>query len=81
MQKGEIIKIGDTVECCKRQKAVVEKIRIISTAEFVGRIKYNGKGDNVVLTLRDSIGVYNFWLKDSPICILEEKKEKKKKKP
>lgn len=73
-----ILKIGDMIECHVNNKAVIEKIRIISTAKFVDQVKYDGKGDNIVLTLRDDAGVCNFWLKDNPIRILEEKKEKKK---
>ena len=74
-----ILKTGDVIEYHGNNKAVIEKIRMVSAAEFVDQVKYNGKGDDIVLSLRSSnAGVYNFWVKDNPIRILEEKKDKKK---
>ena len=49
MQQEEIIRIGDTIECYKWQKAMVEKIKIISTGEFVEECKYNGNGYDIML--------------------------------
>ncbi len=72
-----ILKMGDIVECHDKSKAVIEKIRIISTAKFIDQVKYNGKGDDIVLILRDNVGIYNYWLKDNPIRVSDEKKEKK----
>jgi len=78
MNEKIILKIGDTVEYHNNKKATIEKIRIISKGEFIEQFKYDGKANNIVLTLRDNVGVFNLWLKDNPIRIMEEKKEKKK---
>lgn len=74
MTDKTILKIGDMIECHDNSKAVIEKIRIISTAKFVDQVNYNGRGDDIVLVLRGKAGAYNFWLKDNPVRILEEKK-------
>lgn len=79
MAEQVILKIGDLIERPDNSKALVEKIRIISKGEFISQIKYDGKCDDIALTLKDDIGVFNLWLKDNPIRILEEKKEKKAK--
>ena len=75
-----LLKLGDMIERPDNGKALVEKIRIISRGEFIPHIKYDGKCDDIVLTLRDDIGVFSLWLKDNPIRILEDKKSKKVKK-
>jgi len=77
MSKKVILKIGNMVGYSDNKKAVIEKIRIISKAEFIEEYKYNGEADDIVLTLRDDTGILNLWLKNNPICVFEEKKEKK----
>ena len=78
MSKKMILKIGDTIGYSNNKKAIIEKIRIISKAEFIEECKYDGEEDNIVLTLRDGAGTINLWLKNNPVWLLEEKKEKKK---
>jgi len=78
MSKKMILKIGDTIGYSDNKKAIIEKIRIISKAEFIEECKYDGEEDNIVLTLRDVAGIINLWLKNNPVWLLEEKKEKKK---
>jgi hypothetical protein len=78
MEDKIILKTGDMIEYHGNSKAVIEKIRMVSAAKFVDQVKYNGKGDDIVLSLRSNAGIYSFWLKDNPIRILEEKKDKKK---
>ncbi|MFH1189079.1 MAG: hypothetical protein V1682_00115 [Candidatus Omnitrophota bacterium] len=77
MVEQVILKVGDTIERSDSSRASVERIRIISKGEFIDQIKYDGKCDDIALTLKDDMGVFNLWLKDNPIRILEEKKEKK----
>jgi hypothetical protein len=73
-----ILKIGDMVGYSDNKKAMIEKIRIISKAEFIEECKYDGEEDDIVLTLRDEAGTINLWIKNNPVWLLEEKKEKKK---
>ena len=73
-----VLKIGDTIECHDNGSAVVEKIRVISSGKFIDQLKYDGEDDDIVLTLRDGVGLFNLWLKDNPIRISEEKKEKRR---
>ncbi len=76
MPKKIILKIGDMVGYSDNKKAAIEKIRIISKAEFVEEFKYDGEENDIVLTLRDEAGTINLWLKNNPVWLLEEKKEK-----
>ena len=78
MSKKVILKIGNMVGYSDNKKAVIEKIRIISKAKFIDECEYDGEEDNIVLTLRDGSGTINLWLKNNPVWLLEEKKEKKK---
>ncbi len=80
MSKKVILKIGDTVGYSDSKKAIIEKIRIISKSEFIGELKYDGEENDIVLTLRDGLGIINLWLKNNPVRLLEEKKESKEKK-
>ena len=73
-----ILKIGDMIGYSGNKKATIEKIRIISKAEFIEEYKYDGEEDDIVLTLRDEAGIINLWIKNNPVWLLEEKKEKKK---
>jgi len=78
MSKKVILKIGNMVGYSDNKKAVIEKIRIISKAEFIEECKYDGGENDIVLTLKDGSGTINLWLKNNPVWLLEEKKEKKK---
>ena len=78
MSKKVILKIGNMVGYSDNKKAVIEKIRIISKAEFIEECKYDGEENDIVLTLKDGSGTINLWLKNNPVWLLEEKKEKKK---
>lgn len=78
MSKKVLLKIGDMVGYSDNKKAVIEKIRIISKAEFIKECKYDGEENDIVLTLRDGSGIINLWLKNNPVWLLEEKKDKKK---
>ena len=80
MSKKIILKIGDIVGYSDNKKAIIEKIRVISKAEFIGELKYDGEENDIVLTLRDGLGIINLWLKNNPVRLLEEKKESKEKK-
>lgn len=73
-----VLKIGDTIEYRENDSAVIDKIRIISSGKFIDQVKYDSKNDDIVLTLKDNTGLFNLWLKDNPIRISEEKKEKRK---
>jgi hypothetical protein len=77
MSTKTILKIGDMIGYSDNKKAMIEKIRIISKGEFVEQYIYDSEAEDVVLTLNDNIGVFNLWLKNNPICVFEEKKEKK----
>ncbi|MCX5678601.1 MAG: hypothetical protein NTY76_05770 [Candidatus Omnitrophica bacterium] len=71
-----VLKVGDAIGYHSNDKAVIEKIRVISTGKFIEQVKYDGENDDIVLTLRDGAGICSLWLKDNPVRILEEKKEK-----
>lgn len=77
MPKEIILKVGDAIEYFSGRSAVIEKIRIISTGELVEQYKYDGQGYDIVLTLKDKLGMIDLWLKDTPIRILETKKSAK----
>ena len=80
MSKKIILKIGDIVGYSDNKKAIIEKIRVISKAEFIGELKYDGEENDIVLTLRAGSGIINLWLKNNPVMLLEEKRESKDKK-
>lgn len=71
-----VLKIGDSIGYRDNDVAAIEKIRMISSGKFIGEVKYDGDGYDIVLTLRDGVGLFNLWLKDNPIRISEDKKEK-----
>ena len=77
MSEEEILKIGDMIEYSNNQMVIIEKIRIISTGKFVEQYKYNGRGDNVVLTLRDKATTINLCVKDTPIRKITDKQKKR----
>jgi len=51
MSQEIILKIGDTIEYAQGLRALIEKIRIISTGKFVEEYAYSGDSNDVVLTL------------------------------
>jgi hypothetical protein len=69
MQQKEVIRVGDTIECYKWHKAVVEKIKIISTGKFVEKCKYSGNGYDIMLVLKNNSGSFKMCFKDAPIKI------------
>lgn len=80
MAEKLVLRVGDMVECSISGKAVIEKIRMISTSEYREQHRHDGDGDDVVLTLRDAVGLFNYWLRDNPIRVLEDNRESKDKK-
>ena len=77
MSEKEILKIGDMIEYDNNQMVIIEKIRIISTGRFIEQYKYNGRGDDVVLTLRGKSTTINLWVKDTHIRKITEKQKKR----
>jgi hypothetical protein len=66
MHNEEIVKIGDAIECFKGHSAIIEKIKIISTGEFVQEYKYDGNGYDIMLILKDNSSMVNICFKDAP---------------
>lgn len=66
MQQEKIIRIGDVIECYKSQKAIVEKILIISTGRFVKEWEHNGNGYDIMLILKNDLGNMRVCFKDAP---------------
>jgi len=75
-QEQMILNIGDMVETSNSQKGRIEKIRIISSGKLVDRYAYNGEGADVVLTIKDEIGVINLWLKGISVHEMTERQKK-----
>ena len=69
MQQKEKIRVGDTIECYKWHKAMVEEIKILSTGEFVEECEYNGNGYDIVLVLKSNLGRFKMCFKDAPVKI------------
>lgn len=67
MGRNIMLKIGDMIEYSSGYTAVIEKIRVISTGEFVEQYEYNGSDEDIVLTLKNDHGITNLWLKDASI--------------
>jgi len=76
MPQEIILKVGDTIEYSNGQKGLIEKIRIISSSKLVEEYVYDGKDDDVVLTLKDNQGIINLWLKNRSVHKVVEKQEK-----
>ena len=76
MPQEIILKVGDTIEYSNGQKGLIEKIRIISSGKLVEEYVYDGKDDDVVLTLKDNQGIINLWLKNRSVHKVAEKQEK-----
>jgi len=66
MQQEEIIKIGDVIECFEGYRAVIEKIKIISTGKFVDKCRYNGNGYDIMLILKDGSGTLKMCFEGAP---------------
>ena len=69
-----MIKVGDVVEYVAGLKAVVEKIKIISTGEFVGESRYGDIGYDILLVLRDSRGAFKLCFEKRPTVICGSKR-------
>ena len=76
MPQEIILTVGDTVEYSNGQKGLIEKIRIISSGKLVEQYVYDGRDDDVVLTLKDNQGIINLWLKNRSVHKVAEKQEK-----
>jgi len=54
----ETVRIGDTIECFEGHNAVIEKIKIISTGEFIEQYQYDGTDAyDIMLILKDDTGI------------------------
>ena len=75
MPNDKILRIGDLVGYLAGQRGRIEKIRIISSGEFVPEFKYNKKeaGNDIVLTLSHNHGVLDLWLKKTPVYKIIER--------
>ena len=67
MPEEIILKVTDTIECSNGQKGIIEKIRIISSGRFLEEYVYDGRGQDLVLTLRGNNSLINLWVKDTRI--------------
>ncbi len=76
MPEKIILKVGDIVEYSYGRKGLIEKIRIISTGEFVEEYAHGDDGKNLVLTLKNGQDIVNLWLKDTPVHKVTEKQGK-----
>ena len=76
MPQEIILKVGDTIEYSNGQNGLIEKIRIISSGKLIEQYVYDGKDDDVVLTLKDNQGIVNLWLKNRSVHKVAEKQEK-----
>lgn len=77
MSQEIILRIGDTIEYSGGQKGKIEKIRIISSGKLIEQYVYDGKGDDLVLTLKNEQRIINLWVKDTPIRKIIEKEKKR----
>jgi len=67
MSRNVILNIGYTIKYSGECTGIIEKIRIISTGNYIEQYEYNGNGEDIVLTLRNDHGITNLWLKDTSI--------------
>jgi hypothetical protein len=67
MPEEIILKLTDTIECSNGQKGIIERIRIISSGRFLEEYVYDGRGQDLVLTLRGNNSLINLWVKDTHI--------------
>jgi hypothetical protein len=62
-----ILKVADAIEYSNGQRGIIEKIRIISSGRFLEEYEYDGRGQDLVLTLRGNNSLINLWVKDTHI--------------
>jgi len=67
MPQKIVLNIGDSIKYSGECTGIIEKIRIISTGNYIEQYEYNGNGEDIVLTLRNDHGITNLWLKDTSI--------------
>ena len=73
MHWEEIVKVGDTIECFKGHSAVIEKIKMISTSEFIEQYQYDGTDAyDIMLILKDDTGVIKLCFKNAPKKIIKD---------
>jgi len=70
------LKVGDIIGYDNGKKGQIEKIRVISSGQPLEQYKYDGKGDDIVLTLKGNSSSTNLWLKDTPVREIIEKEKK-----
>ncbi|MCX5692641.1 MAG: hypothetical protein NTX47_03035 [Candidatus Omnitrophica bacterium] len=76
MPQEIILRLRDTIDYGNGKKGQIEKIRIISNGQPLEQYKYDGKGDDIVLTLKDNSSSTNLWLKDASVHKIIEKEKK-----
>ncbi|MDD5652901.1 MAG: hypothetical protein PHT31_01900 [Candidatus Omnitrophica bacterium] len=59
--------IGDTIKYSGEHTGVIDKIRVISTGNYIEQYEYNGSDEDIVLSLKNDHGIANLWLKDVAI--------------
>ncbi len=73
MQQKEVVNVGVAIECFKGHKAVIEKIKMISTGEFIERYKYDGADAyDIMLILKDDTGIIKLCFKNAPKKIIKD---------
>ena len=64
MPQKIVLNIGDSIKYSGECTGIIEKIRIISTGNYIEQYEYNGNDEDIVLTLKNDHGVTSLWLKD-----------------
>ena len=73
MQQEEVVRAGDSIECFEGHRAVIEKIKIISTEKFIKQYKYDGiDAYDVMLILKDGTGIIKLCFKNAPKNIIKD---------
>jgi len=73
MQQEEVVKVGDAIECFKGHSAIIEKIKMISTGEFIKQYEYDGvDAYDIMLILKDSTGIVKLCFKNAPKKIIKD---------
>jgi len=69
----ETVRIGDTIECFEGHGAVIEKIKMISTGEFIEQYQYDGTDAyDIMLILKDDTGMIKLCFKNAPKMIIKD---------